>query len=165
MGLLLVGLCRCDWSWLQQHLLPNERLVALRWRGKVDFFFLQCLHSQLNPLFSLFTNFPPNIFHILSVFLFLAAFHFLYFSSFLCLFLSLSAALIFCDHQFPISTSIMYCWHYLLFCGMWPLLNSSRDVIWTITSLTRIKPSCCEMQMHLDHMAMRCCSFLLFTQY
>lgn len=51
-GELLVGLCRCDWSLLQQNLLPSERLAALRWRGKVDFFFAHCLHSYLNLLFS-----------------------------------------------------------------------------------------------------------------
>lgn len=32
---------------------PSERLVALRWRGKVDFFFLRCLHSHIDLLFTL----------------------------------------------------------------------------------------------------------------
>lgn len=65
MELLLAGLRRGDWSQLLQK--PAERLVALRWRGKVDFFFLRFLRGHINLLFSLY-QFAPAIFHILSVF-------------------------------------------------------------------------------------------------
>lgn len=65
MELLLAGLRRRDWSQLLQN--RAERLVALRWRGKVDFFFLRFLHGHINLLFSLY-QFAPVIFHILFVF-------------------------------------------------------------------------------------------------
>lgn len=65
MELLLAGLRRRDWSQLLQN--RAERLVALRWRGKVDFFFLRFLHGHINLLFSLY-QFASAIFHILSVF-------------------------------------------------------------------------------------------------
>lgn len=65
MELLLAGLRRRDWSQLLQN--RAERLVALRWRGKVDFFFLRFLRGHINLLFSLYQS-APAIFHILSVF-------------------------------------------------------------------------------------------------
>lgn len=96
---------------------PSERLVALRWRGKVDFFFLHCLHSHINLLFTLYQFASQYLSHLICFFVgfffpFLATFHihFLCFHLFLllisaCLFITLISS----EHVFNQNVRLTAC--------------------------------------------------------
>lgn len=70
-----IVISRASPSWLEfAPAEPSERLVALRWRGKGDFFFLCFLHRHINPLFTLNQFASLNLSHLIFIFFTFACF-------------------------------------------------------------------------------------------